>query len=292
MEQRKAVEHHVVLRGAVHARRAPCGVQLVAVRVLRELGAPGGAAGVEQRRDATGIGLACPFERCVGLRGEQGVEVERTVRSCFHAPFRSPDRDHVRKRSAAPTQAGHARPDVQLGVRPQRHQHVDPRRVDQLGDVFLAQQVVDGARHAGRLGPPQREVGLGNGRQQKGHARLVTVAQRGERTRRAAHLRHHLRMRPARGRLRRVRAANEGDGRPCGVALRRVFQRVEHVRMRHEVRVRCRLDAPDVFQAADASSDTGADTGAGTGAGAGAGCLCCCSQTRAPGQGARCRASV
>jgi hypothetical protein len=202
-----------------------------------------------------------------GLSGEQRIEVERAprrpARRCGVQGVQGVHGDDMRERLAPLRKPGTRAPDVQLGGRPQRHEHVDARRVDQLGDVRLAQQVVDGAGHAHGLGGPQRDVGLGNGRQQERHARLGIAAQALECARGAAHLRHHVRVRQARGRHRRVGTADVGDGGARRVAARRVFQRVEHVRMRHEACVRRGLDAADVFQAADAG---------------------CCFQTNAPGR--------
>lgn len=145
--QRKAIDDHVALRRAVHAGRAGRRTQLVAVLVLRQLGAAGGTAGVKKRGHVVHRGA--DGQRRIALRGHSLIEIQRAL-GWRHRP----DRQHVRQLRAAPPNARHARPDVQLGPRPQGHQHVHAGGLQQVGDVLFAQQVVDGAGDAHGFSPP------------------------------------------------------------------------------------------------------------------------------------------
>jgi len=62
-------------------------------------------------------------------------------------------------------------PDVELRVRPQRHQNCRAGRLDQLGDVLRLQQEINGYRIACGLSAPQREMRFDQAWQHVGHAR-------------------------------------------------------------------------------------------------------------------------
>ena len=237
--QRKAIDDHVALRRAVHAGRAGRRTQLVAVLVLRQLGAAGGAAGVKKRGHVVHRGA--DGQRRIALRGHGLIEIQRAL------GWRGrPDRQHVRQLRAAPPNARHARPDVQLGPRPQGHQHVHTGGLQQVGDVLFAQQVVDGAGDAHGFSPPQREVRLRNRRQQKGHARRLIAAERLKQARGAPDLGQELRIGPLLGRLVKVRALDVLERDAVRVLGLLRFQRVHHAGVTQVSLERVRLDPANV----------------------------------------------
>ena len=76
MEQRVAVDQHVVGPEALHRRVGPGGEHLRAVAVARQLGRAGGAAGVKVRGDVGRRKAPLAQQPVGGLGGAQGVEVE------------------------------------------------------------------------------------------------------------------------------------------------------------------------------------------------------------------------
>ena len=187
------------------------------------------------------VSRAPPSSAASAMARPGRVEIHGTVRR-----GRAADREHVPQTRATLAQPRHARPDVQLRMRPERDEDVGPRRADQTGDVLAVQKVVDRAGDTDRLGAPHREVGLGDRRQQHRHPRRVGARHRAKEVRGPTHIRHELAVGPARRRRRVVGRAHERQRLARRMFLRRVVQRRVDALVRHERAIGLRLDGFDV----------------------------------------------
>ena len=186
--------------------------------------------------------------KCVAaLSPHRGIKTGSAVHITICVPNRITKRiannKHMLEPWAKPAHSPHARPDLQRGVGPQRHQDIGLRSLNQLGDMFGIQQVIDGAGQARDLGPEEREIGLRNGRQQERHARFIAARKAVEEVGRAPHIGGKFTVRPALRQRGLVGVFNESQGRAIGVALRSILQRIRQAGVGHELVVCKRLDA-------------------------------------------------
>ncbi len=164
MEQRQAVGQRIGLAEVLQNGAAEPGRNLVAVGVDHELGQAGGAAGVEIGRDILPAARRAECECAAVLGLERGRKPDHALRQ-----RRIRNRDlHQLEVGQQVADGDGLVPDVELRMRPQRHQNGRTGRADEIGDVLRLQQEIDRHRVARGLRAPQREMGLDQARQDVG----------------------------------------------------------------------------------------------------------------------------
>ncbi len=182
MEEGQARGEHVARAHIAQHRAAVRRDELAAVRVRDEPRRAGGAAGVEVGGDVVVSAWLAEDEPVVGLRHQCAVEVD-------HAGFeRRARRGHPQQRQAGQPLAQGERllPDIERGVRAERHQDLRARGLQQPGDVLRLEQEIDRHRIPRGLRAPERGLRLDQTRQHVGHGR-PRADQRGEQVGRAPH---------------------------------------------------------------------------------------------------------
>jgi hypothetical protein len=213
VKQREAVDLDRVFVHVVESVREPGRVRLVALRVLRQLGRAGGAAGVEQRDHAVRVQVGVEGE----FVGQQGQLVLQHRHAGLGARARA-DLDQ-RQRVVLHHLLGH-RPHRELVVRAERHQHLGVRGFQQRGDVLGLQQVVDGADAPGELRAPEHHVGLGRVGREHGDRVVGSHAHRAEQVGRAVDARQQRAVGDAARRCVQRRVRQEGQRLARGKPLR------------------------------------------------------------------------
>ncbi len=167
MEQWQTVGQIVGLAKVVKDGRAEGRDDLVAMGMCDQLWQTGRPAGVEVGGNvvvATGISGCENFSI---LDGQSRCEFNDAFRQ-WRIGHRNPNELETRKQSL---DRERLLPDIELRMRPQRHQNFRAGSLDQLGDILGLQQKVDRHRIAGGLRTPQGEMGFDQAWQDVGHAR-------------------------------------------------------------------------------------------------------------------------
>ncbi len=161
VEQREAVDLHRRLVDVIERMREPGRVRLVAGGVLRELGRTGGAAGVEQRHHSVGMQVGLEGER-LWLCGHQILQRGSVGHRFIHL-------DGHEHRGVQSLHGQCRGPHRQFLARPQGHQHLGVRGLQQRGDVVGLQQEIDRTHAARQLRAPEHGVSLGRVGREHGH---------------------------------------------------------------------------------------------------------------------------
>jgi hypothetical protein len=254
VEQRVAVDQHVVMPKALHRRVGPGGKYLCAVAVARQLGRAGGAAGVEVRGDVGGGEAPLAQQAVSSLGGAQGVEVPHAV---------GPGRGHqqglaVCRHQQQGGQFGHQRLQVQ-GLGPQARpvvvamgdQHPRAAGAQQRQQLVVAEHRVQRLHDAGGLAAPQRQVVGQPARQHHRHHILKAHAQLAQQVGGLVQAVEQVPVAPAGHRAVGVPGVQEGEGGTLRKGIGRVGNQLVGAGPGHGLRQRSLFEALDVGFAAD-----------------------------------------
>ena len=159
VEQRVAVDDHVLRAHGLHLHAGPGGEHLCAVAVACQLGGAGGAAGVEVGGDVFGADVAAARQVRVRLRGDGGGEIQHAFGQRGRlALVQRRHAQHARHRRHCRTQMLRLAPDVRLGVVAPGDQHLGARGVQQRRQLVVGQQRIERLHDARRLAAPERQV--------------------------------------------------------------------------------------------------------------------------------------
>ena len=172
MEQRVAIDRHIALPKALHAGVGPGRKDLCAVAVTRQLGRPGGAAGVKVSRDVLRVKHPLADQALCRMQGALHMKVVHACGPCLR----------IGQRPAIGRHQQHGAQAVTLRLQPQRFgaqlrivvhavgdQHLGTTGLQQGQELVVAQQRVEWLHNARRFAAPQRQMVGQATRQQHRH---------------------------------------------------------------------------------------------------------------------------
>ncbi|MNX85133.1 hypothetical protein D3C86_1169590 [compost metagenome] len=253
MEQRIAVDDHVVRARVLQLHGRPGREDLVGVGVDGKLGRAGGAAGVEIRGHVASANDASADQPVRRLGGPAVVEVERPCGQRGAGRRALVTRRHAQQGlqgGHAFTQAQGLGPGTAFHVRSIGDQHLGASRGHQGCELVLGQQGVERLDDAGRLAAPQRQVVFQAAGQQHAHRVALADAQVMQQVGRLVDARQQFAVAPAHRLVLGVRAAQEGQRGLVAEGGRGIAEDLVGALNRQRLGQRPRLQALDVLRGA------------------------------------------